>query len=210
MLDSLDLDAALRPRAHRRGRRETRRWPERKQTRFSRRQPTHLLGLILAGERGAHAEGRRRRARRTATSSSPRRQRSARSKLPEYITHENDITIALDALSGHDDDHPRRAQPRLRRRVHVLRARGRQDRYGRTHVRPRAAGHRDAQPARDAGRARGHRGLDPRLRVSLRPLRAAAARRLDGRSLRTAPRRRERRWPRADDRAASASRSPER
>ena len=88
--------------------------------------------------------------------------------------------------------HPRRPQPRLRRRVHVLRARRGQDRHGRPHVRARAAGHRDAEPARAARRARGHGRLDPRLRLPQRPLRAAAARRVDGRPVRTAPRARTR------------------
>ena len=72
-------------------------------------------------------------------------------------------------------------------------------------LRARAAGHRVAQPARAARRARGDRRLDSRVRVSLRPLRAAAARLVDGRPLRPAARR-----AHADDARATcaASASP--
>ena len=86
----------------------------------------------------------------------------------------------------HAHDHPRRPQPRLRRRVHVLRARRGQDRHRRPALRPRAVRHRVAEPARPPGGARGHRGLDPRLRLSLARLRPARLRLLDGRRLRPA------------------------
>ena len=84
----------------------------------------------------------------------------------------------------HDPHHPRRPQPRLRRRVHVLRAGRGQDRHRRPPLRPRAVGHRVAEPAGPPGGARGDRGLDPRLRLPLARLRPARLGLLDGRRLR--------------------------
>lgn len=59
------------------------------------KQPTHLLGLILA------EDAARLRKDATAQASLQKRLLSAADaerakKLPEYITHENDITLALD------------------------------------------------------------------------------------------------------------------
>jgi hypothetical protein len=59
-------------------------------------QPTHLLGLLLAANaarlRKDDAAERGYRAKLAAAAPAERAK-----KLPEYITHENDITIALDA-----------------------------------------------------------------------------------------------------------------
>ena len=172
------------------------------------KQPTHLLGLVLAMQ-VARSSGDAAGATRTAPSCAPRRNpsspRSFRSTTDTSPTSETRSRASsaprtprlarrsLYSASHADQDDSRRAQPRLRRRVHVLRARRGEDRYRRPSLRARAAGHRVAQPARAQGGARGHRGLDPRVRVSHRALRAAAARLIDGRSLRAAARRARRR-----------------
>jgi hypothetical protein len=58
--------------------------------------PNHLLGIILAGNaaRMRHDTAGERRYHDQLVAAAPAER--AR-QLPEYITHENDITIALDA-----------------------------------------------------------------------------------------------------------------
>ena len=146
------------------------------------KQPTHLLGLVLAmqvarssgdtagGERVSRAGCAPRK-----NPSSPRSFRSTSDTSPTSGTHSRAasrrtraaVLIARSLIQSHaHQDDSRRAQPRLRRRVHVLRARRGKDRYGRASLRARAAGHRVAQPARPQGGARGDRRLDSRLRIS--------------------------------------------
>ena len=83
---------------------------------------------------------------------------------------------------------PGRAQPRLRRRLHVLCTDPRQARRRPAPVRPPARGHRDAQPPRPRRRARGLGREHPRLRPPGRPLRAAGVGFEHGRPLRPDPR----------------------
>ncbi len=91
-------------------------------------------------------------------------------------------------------DHPGRAQPRLRRRLHVLRPDPRQARQRRPPVRPPARRHRDPQPPGPRRRAGSLGDQHPRLRLPRRPLRPARLGVQHGRPLRPQADR-----PRADD-----------
>ena len=158
--------------------------------------PRHLFGDLLAARGGPGPGATRPTPSAPARPSCGHYDAEIKAGRPEYREHQAmlDRATAEQArplpvrrtvtTEPHAPHHPRRPQPRFRRRVHVLRARRGQDRHRRPALRARAVGHRVAQPARARRRARGDRRLDPRLRLPRRPLRPARQRLLDGRRLR--------------------------
>ena len=167
---------------------------------------------------GIHGPGPRPRAGQAAPRRSPRRgdRGSAAALAPRQRPREprgrdRSRRCPKESRPNHERDRdphdPGRAQPRLGRRLHVLRADARQARHRRPAVRPPARGHRDPQPPRPAGRAGGLGRQHPRLRPPGRPLRPAGLGLEHGRPLRP-----DADHPRADDarRPARAGRSPSR
>ena len=113
------------------------------------------------------------------------------------------IVIAPPKPAGQPVPHPRRPQPRRRRRLHVLRPGQGQDRHGRVPLRARTGRHRDAQPPGPRRRAGTDGRQRPRLRLPERPLRPLLVRGEHGRPLRADGRR-----PAADGRSTSWPRRP--
>ena len=140
--------------------------------------PSHVLEAI--GAVGAV------QARSCASASAAgRRRRKSRRQRTRVVKVIRSLRATASASIDHDrNTHHRRAQSRLGRCVHVLRAGQQQRRYRRHRRGPGAVGHRDAEPRGLRGQVRSHRGVLPCVRAPRGQVRAAAARRQHGRQLR--------------------------